>query len=255
MDGAIGGGGRTVGVLVDGLERAVLQREHRAPLLEGRLVLLSPYDPAASFNVGHAMQRNKLIYALADAALVVSSDLEKGGTWAGAIEQLERLRLVPVYVRASGAVQRGLQALERRGARAWPEPVGAGAWSAMLKASAVVEPAPAPAPQRELWSERPVAAAPVSAPEPASEVSPAEELFAKVRELVRRTAEAQTEGGIAESLGVAKAQARLWLTRLVEEGVLEKLAKPTRYRVVHASASREFGISRPAAGDAAPASA
>ena len=36
------------------------------------------------------MQRNKLIYALADAALVVNSDYEKGGTWAGAVEQLER---------------------------------------------------------------------------------------------------------------------------------------------------------------------
>jgi hypothetical protein len=40
------------------------------------------------------MQRNKLIYALADAALVVNSDFEKGGTWAGAIEQLERLHLI-----------------------------------------------------------------------------------------------------------------------------------------------------------------
>jgi predicted Rossmann fold nucleotide-binding protein DprA/Smf involved in DNA uptake len=31
-------------------------------------------------NVGQAMQRNKLIYAPSDAALVVSSDHEKGGT-------------------------------------------------------------------------------------------------------------------------------------------------------------------------------
>jgi len=35
--------------------------------------------PSAGFNVGHAMQRNKVIYALADVALVVSADFEKGG--------------------------------------------------------------------------------------------------------------------------------------------------------------------------------
>lgn len=47
-------------------------------LAEGRLVLVSPYDPSTGFNVGNAMQRNKLIYALADASLVVSSDLDEG---------------------------------------------------------------------------------------------------------------------------------------------------------------------------------
>ena len=56
------------------------------------------------------MQRNKLIYALADAALVVSSDYEKGGTWAGAVEQLEKLQFVPVYIRSNGEIGKGLEA-------------------------------------------------------------------------------------------------------------------------------------------------
>ena len=77
MHGALEAGGTVVGVLVDTLERAALNREHRNLLLEGQLVLISPYDSSAGFNVGHAMQRSKLIYALADAALVVSSDYEK----------------------------------------------------------------------------------------------------------------------------------------------------------------------------------
>ena len=88
--------------------------------MDGRLVLVSPYDPAAGFNVGHAMGRNKLIYALADAALVVSADYKKGGTWAGAVEQLDRLKLVPVYVRSDS--DRGLQALIDKGAHSWPDP-------------------------------------------------------------------------------------------------------------------------------------
>jgi len=122
MGGALAAGGKAAGVLADSLERAVLNREHRSFLMDGKLVLVSTYDPGAGFNVGHAMQRNKLIYALADAALVVSSDHEKGGTWAGAIEQLEKLRLVPVYVRSNGENGRGLEALRRKGALPWPDP-------------------------------------------------------------------------------------------------------------------------------------
>lgn len=67
MRGALEAGGKVVGVMADSLERAVAQREHRELISGGKLVLLSPYDPSAGFNVGHAMQRNKLIYALADA--------------------------------------------------------------------------------------------------------------------------------------------------------------------------------------------
>jgi hypothetical protein len=51
------------------------------------------------------MQRNKLIYALADAALVVTSDFQKGGTWAGAIEQLERLAFIPGLLVGRGKFQ------------------------------------------------------------------------------------------------------------------------------------------------------
>jgi DNA processing protein len=122
MRGALEVGGRAMGVLADSLEHQVMHREHRDLLVAERLVLVSPYDPAAGFNVGNAMQRNKLIYALSDAALVVSAEHEKGGTWAGAVEQLDDLRLVPVYVRATGATGGGLAALHQKGARPWPDP-------------------------------------------------------------------------------------------------------------------------------------
>lgn len=135
MRGALEAGGRVVGVLSNDLQRAALRREHREVLMDGRLALVSPYDPAAGFNVGHAMGRNKLIYALADSALVVSSDYQKGGTWAGAVEQLKRLkradagedsaepglRPAPTYVRAGADA--GLHALiHEEGALPWPDP-------------------------------------------------------------------------------------------------------------------------------------
>jgi DNA processing protein len=122
MRGALQAGGEVAGVMADSLERAALARDNREPLMEERLVLVSPYDPAAGFNVGNAMQRNKLIYALADAALVVTTDLNKGGTWAGAIEQLDRLHFVPVFVRNGANAGKGNAALLHRGGKPWPDP-------------------------------------------------------------------------------------------------------------------------------------
>ncbi len=122
MRGASVAGGRVIGVLADSLERAALAPDHREGLIDGKLVLISPYDPAAGFNVGNAMQRNKVIYALADAALVVSSDFEKGGTWSGAVEQLERHKSIPVFVRTGPNAGKGIEALRQKGAVVWPDP-------------------------------------------------------------------------------------------------------------------------------------
>lgn len=122
VHGAISTGGKAIGVLADSLEKAALNPDHRDGLRDQRIVLVSPYDPSARFNVGHAMQRNKLIYALADAALVVNSDINKGGTWAGAKEQLDKLNFVTIYVRQAGVRSAGLDALQSSGAKLWPEP-------------------------------------------------------------------------------------------------------------------------------------
>ncbi len=122
MRSALGLGGKVSAVLADSLEKAALNRENRQALMDGQLVLVSPYDPNAGLDVGNAMQRNKLIYALADAALVVSADFNQGGTWAGATEQLDKLRFVPVFVRSPSSGSEGLEALRRRGALPWPDP-------------------------------------------------------------------------------------------------------------------------------------
>lgn len=98
-----------------------MTREHRNLLLEERLVLVSPFDPSMRFTVAQAMQRNRVIYAIAEAGLVVNSDVNRGGTWAGAVEQLKKYH-VPVFVRSSGDPSAGLAALQQRGARPWPEP-------------------------------------------------------------------------------------------------------------------------------------
>ena len=115
MLAAIEAGGIVYGALADSLERAVRQPELRQFLLDDRLVLLTPYLPTAGFSVGAAMGRNKLIYGLADFAVVVSSDFQTGGTWAGAIEAL-KAAWCPVFVREAGEVPKGNRELIAKGA-------------------------------------------------------------------------------------------------------------------------------------------
>ena len=236
MRGALEAGGKVAGVLCDSLERAALNRDNREFLIDGRLVLASPYDPSAGFNVGHAMQRNKLIYALADAGLVVSSDYEKGGTWAGAVEQLEKLHFVPVYVRANGDDGKGIRALRGKGALLWPNPRTPEALAAALVPAAGSDQNNSV--QNDLFSniqemtEESNASprdTPLSARHSENTPSAADELFTKVRELLGNLETRQTEAQIAAYLNVSKGQAREWLTRLVEEGVMEKHSKPARY--------------------------
>lgn len=120
MLAALEAGGTVVGVLADSLLRSATSGHARESIQDGRLTLISAFDPEAGFNVGNAMQRNKQIYALADFGLVVSSGYNEGGTWSGAIEQLEKLRLTPIFVRAGDDVPEGNRQLLRRDALSFP---------------------------------------------------------------------------------------------------------------------------------------
>jgi predicted Rossmann fold nucleotide-binding protein DprA/Smf involved in DNA uptake len=248
MHGALLADGNVAGVMADSLERAALARDNREPLIEGRLVLISPYDPAAGFNVGHAMQRNKVIYALADAGLVVTSDFEKGGTWTGAIEQLERLRFVPVFVRNGNNAGRGNAALIHHGGRPWPNPENVAELGQMI--TAAVESVTAE-PKQEALSfavrvqpvaytspVKPVESDHVVVEESKVILSPAEELFKTVRDMLRRElVTGQAEEQIVSLLGVTKPQVKEWLAKLIKEGTVEKIkkTKPFRYRTITTS--------------------
>ena len=281
MRGALEAGGKVSGVLADSLEKTAMNRENRNLLMDGQLVLISPYDPSAGFNVGNAMRRNKLIYALADASLVVSSDFNKGGTWAGASEQLEKLRFVPVFVRSSSGSSEGLDALQRKGALLWPNPHDVEALDTVFDATksvvstdqraglllaepedhtdvtptsdsveapsssiSVREPSPPEYSRLKLESAARIEDA---VPEPAlvktSELgtsgpdsepllTPAETLFAAVRDSARTVLTTPIkDAAFAEALGVSSAQAKIWLKRLLAEGIVEKHRKPSGYIV------------------------
>jgi predicted Rossmann fold nucleotide-binding protein DprA/Smf involved in DNA uptake len=105
----------SVGVTTEGLERASRRKELRSAVAEERLLLVSPFAPGAGFSVGSAMGRNKLIYALAVVTLVVASDVDSGGTWAGATEALRR-RFGAVAVWTGPGAGPGNPALVTKGA-------------------------------------------------------------------------------------------------------------------------------------------
>ena len=115
MGAALDAGGIALGVLADSLERTVRQPDLRQLLLDGQLVLLTPYAPAAGFSVGTAMGRNKVIYGLADFAVVVSSDHQTGGTWAGAVEAI-KAGWCPLFARDGADVPKGNRELLKLGA-------------------------------------------------------------------------------------------------------------------------------------------
>ena len=117
MGSALAAGGVAVAVLADSLERTVRDAEIRRIVGEGRLCLCTPYKPTAGFSVANAMGRNKLIYALSQATLVVTSDLETGGTWAGAQEAL-RQKTCAVLVWSGDGAGAGNEKLVELGADA-----------------------------------------------------------------------------------------------------------------------------------------
>jgi DNA processing protein len=279
MFGALEQGGKVIGVLADSLEKGAMNRENRNVLINGQLALISSYDPSAGFNVGNAMRRNRLIYALADASLVVNSDFNKGGTWAGATEQLDKLHMVPVYVRSNGETSAGLEALRKKGAVPWPDPEDVDAFNQMFNAATLGAAQAGPSlhsidPPTESVSEAPseIRSDGQSIPEPAmgspssasivQEASvvepsdtrilplagelegrpenrealmqapngPADALSAAAREAFRQLLIAPMKDiEVAAALDISTAQAKIWLQRFVDEGVLERRKKPNVY--------------------------
>jgi DNA processing protein len=239
MEGSLSAGGRALGIVAERLGQAVVARDSREPIREKRLTLISPFDPTAGFNVGNAMQRNKVVYALADAALVANSDDEKGGTWAGAIEQLERFRFCPVFVRSGEGVPIGNKKLIEAGARPWSNtttPSDLRALISQARSNSSVANHPQ---QEDLLAGLRVSEEPSKpgAPTPSSAANvpiatPAAELFNAVRAiLLRELAKPLTQEQVAEALNVHPKQAAMWLRALVEQGALTKKKRPVRYIV------------------------
>ena len=245
MLGALECEGTAVGVLADSLLRSATSAKYRKYLMAGDLALVSPFNPEAGFNVGNAMARNRSIYCLADTAVVISSTPNKGGTWNGAIEDLEA-RWVPLWVKKSGEEKSGNPELIKRGGRCLPEAPSSlsnlfddsstnGATtssSSVLPSSASPQPPAVTEPSEPSGIEEPLTAA--KQPTSLEELDLYDLFFHRFGELT--SSKALSPAKISEQLDLKKTQTDAWLKRGVSEGKIEKLV---RYRVPEARAIEE----------------
>jgi len=249
MAGALEVGGWALGVLAEGLAKTATSGQYRAGLVSDHLTLVSPFDPDSRWFAYNAMERNKLLYGLSDAALVVASSADSGGTWAGATEALQ-LGKVKVFVKSTGILAPGNPKLMRMGGipfppEPWenlrplftaPEAKNGQLFSATAQQSSpTVEPsedavtvAPLDAPpaeKRVAATETPGLASGASA-----EAKPALDAYTLVIEAVLTLIrEPQADEWLANKMGVRTAQMKDWLDRGVREGRILKLKKPVRY--------------------------
>jgi predicted Rossmann fold nucleotide-binding protein DprA/Smf involved in DNA uptake len=256
MSAATARGGISVGVVADSLERLVRRKAWRERLLGGELVLVSEYHPSRRFDVGWAMQRNRVVYCLSRAAVVVASTAGGGGTWAGATENA-KAGWVPLFVRAAATAPEGnRRLLETVNARALPDD---GARAAEIVAEALAsrgadaEPSGAPseltppaepAVRADVVAPMPLADSSSLAAEPASPSQPPgaadipaaqappsavgrpDDFFPRVAAFLISSAVTQQKvAAVAEELGVPPGQARTWLARAVDEELLSKSSK------------------------------
>lgn len=133
MLGALESEGTAIGVLANDLLRAATSAKYRKYLMANNLVLLSPFYPEAGFNAGNAMQRNKYIYCLADAAIAVHSGTS-GGTWNGVLENIKH-NWVPMWVKSTDDPEAGNATLVQKGAKWLSENLSEIGLSHLLKAA------------------------------------------------------------------------------------------------------------------------
>ena len=239
MTAALEAGGVTVGVLADSLLKKSLERTARNAITDGCVLLISPYHPNARFTVGTAMGRNKLIYAMAECVLVVSADHNKGGTWAGAREELKRENALTVFVRSGANVPAGNTKLLELGAVEWPEIIDRENLGQQLEDLAA-QPAEKNTPKNMDLFDLSEQHASRTEEESGFEQIDGEKMSATVSVdaiydavlpiILNNLKVPVSPDELSKCLNVSKTTLNKWLKKAVNEGHLRKLTRPVRYK-------------------------
>ncbi|EHL06280.1 putative DNA protecting protein DprA [Desulfitobacterium hafniense DP7] len=229
---AIRQGGKVISILAESLAQKIKHKEVREAIIEQKLLLLSPFHPRAPFTVYNAMQRNKYIYALSHIAVVVSSDYNKGGTWAGATENL-RNKWVPLFVRRDDNIPEGNEKLLKMGATPL---LSKDLFAESFNTSRLVSLVDQYYEQGSLFPasnllEREMDYQVSNDP---SETDKEErtDLFPIIWPYLENALQkARTKEELCEMFNLNKNQMKVWLDRAVEEQKIKKVLKPTGYIV------------------------
>lgn len=104
LDAALASGGRSIIVLPQGITTFHSGfRQYYQPIQDGRVLVMSVFEPQAGWNAGLAMARNPIIYGMADKIYVAESG-DSGGTWSGVIDGLKKQR--EIFVRIPVAAEK-----------------------------------------------------------------------------------------------------------------------------------------------------
>lgn len=244
MTAALDSGGITVGVLAENLLKKSLERNARKAISDDQLLLISPYHPNARFTVGTAMGRNKLIYAMADYGLVVSAEHKKGGTWAGATEELKRENALPIFIRSGENIPTGNKELLELGAIEWQELISQDNFSQQLSNSAKS----VKSNKQENLSlfdlqEQNISQADKSKTDDIQEAVSTETIIedshmitsestiyeAVLPIIINQLGSPTTVDELTKILDVSNKQLNRWIKKAVNEGRVKKLLRPVRY--------------------------
>lgn len=120
LDSALKYHGKSIIVLPQGID-TYTSKTYYPNIVKGDVLVVSTYHPKAPWSVGLAMDRNKIIYGLAQNIVVAESN-NSGGTWEGVLNGLKRGR--EIFVRKPQAeeknanfilIQKGAKALNQDG--------------------------------------------------------------------------------------------------------------------------------------------
>lgn len=114
QDEVLKNGGKVAIFIADSMINKIKKKEIREAITSKTLLIMSAINPSSGFTVYSAMDRNKYIYALSELTVIVSSDYNKGGTWAGATENLKN-NWVPTLVRYDDNIPKGNKELIKLG--------------------------------------------------------------------------------------------------------------------------------------------
>lgn len=257
MLGAINAGGSAIGIVADSLLRAATSKKWRQALMDGRVVLLSPFYPEAGFSVGNAMARNKYIYCLAESSLVIHSGT-RGGTIHGADENLKK-NWVPLWVKPTQDEEAGNASIVAKGGRWCEDDIKVLEIQSLFVPSntrpiqeqetqtdmfALDNTIPEPSQSRAEQGRDPGSLPPIDPKtvrledEPtqceavAGGAEPIDFYQAFVFEITRVATRPVTTDEIVEGLVLHKTQVNAWLKRACDEGLVKKLKGPVRYQFI-----------------------
>ncbi|SKA25624.1 Rossmann fold nucleotide-binding protein Smf possibly involved in DNA uptake [Vibrio cincinnatiensis] len=261
MLGAMNAGGTVVGILADSLLKASTSAKYRSGLMNGNVVLVSPFNPEAGFNRFNAMDRNKYIYCLADTSLVVHSGA-KGGTWEGAIQNLKK-GWVPTWVKQTQDSTAGNAGIVAAGASWCSENIAELDVQSLLVSSTISNvnnqtdlfsqpqvdlfTQPNEIPQREsnddlavedgfekktknndVLSQTKESVSPTKAEQEIVSKDSFYQLFVQYLQTV--AIEPISESELVEVSDLHKGQVKIWLSLALEQNLVTKLTRPIRYQ-------------------------